>query len=378
MLFSEGMKSNRSSLILADGVHKRGSVHLSPAKKRRMRNSVTTKVLSTYATLAALEDSQTKMEKKVRRTSADFATLCNMMFSDDKTKDTKALPNSETMASMAAIIFGDEKRASLTSQKKKRASTKRSSLISAKKRQSSLGSILAAASSAEKKSNKRASSNPIDRISKILNANDLEAIKRRSVSAKPASQSRPPSVVPPPKPASKLDPRYPVYDEYKRKSLGSANLLDSVGESGKKKKRSRRRRTTGDAEIYDNETVYDYSSDDDYDDTCDESGNTLSRDFLKGLKQAHMYDSQEGIHAPKRDSVDTAELLRSAGRRVDSSGTVIRKGEGRSKNEKRHSVLSLYSTKASSTCLSAYLNDIENDKKSNDVVDMDVSFDQNG
>ncbi|GME99425.1 unnamed protein product [Ambrosiozyma monospora] len=91
-----------------------------------------------------------------------------------------------------------------------------------------------------------------------------------------------------------------------------------------------------------------------------------------------MYDSQEGIHAPKRDSVDTAELLRSAGRRVDSSGTVIRKGEGRSKNEKRHSVLSLYSTKASSTCLSAYLNDIENDKKSNDVVDMDVSFDQNG
>ncbi|KAG7821256.1 hypothetical protein KL928_001340 [Ogataea angusta] len=200
--------SKRNSMVFADkGVAKRSSSTM------LKRNSVTSKLLSTYAKLAAIDEKKSKnVEEYGKRASADFATLCDMLF------DGKAarLSTSSSLATISAMLMEEDRPA-------------RQSLVHAKKRQSTFASLFDAAAQASSASSaastqsvrsastrslasKRHSSNPIERISRILNASDLDRINRRSV-----SHGRVPSVNPPPKPVTKLDPRAKAYEKYQKR-----------------------------------------------------------------------------------------------------------------------------------------------------------------
>ncbi|KAG7884366.1 hypothetical protein KL938_002238 [Ogataea parapolymorpha] len=209
------VSSKRNSMVFADkGVSKRSSSTM------LKRNSVTSKLLSTYAKLAAIDEKKSKnVEEYGKRASADFATLCDMLF-DGK---SGRLSTSSSLATISAMLMEEERPAR---QSKKAA---RQSLIHAKKRQSTFASLFDAAAQASSASStvssqsvhsssshslasKRYSSNPIERISRILNASDLDKINRRSV-----SHGRVPSVNPPPKPVTKLDPRAKAYEKYQKR-----------------------------------------------------------------------------------------------------------------------------------------------------------------
>ncbi|KAH3668595.1 hypothetical protein OGAPHI_002349 [Ogataea philodendri] len=228
MLFMN--ESKRNSLNFADnGVSKRLS------NTRLKRNSVTSKLLSTYAKLAAIDENKTNnVQEYGKRASADFAALCDMLF-DGK---SNRMSNASSLAAAGALLADDDK-SSKSSRK-----TVRHSLITAKKRQSTFASLFDAAASVKGSSSgessksirsissKRLSSNPMERISRILNASDLENINRRSI-----SHGVTPSVNPPPKPVTQLDPRAKAYEKYqKRLSQTLEKMMKQKEEDEKKQK----------------------------------------------------------------------------------------------------------------------------------------------
>ncbi|KAG7789532.1 hypothetical protein KL910_001922 [Ogataea haglerorum] len=229
------LSSKRSSMVFADkGISKRSSSTM------LKRSSVTSKLLSTYAKLAAIDEKKSKnVEEYGKRASADFATLCDMLF------DGKAarLSASSSLATISAMLMEEERPAN-----KSRRSA-RQSLVYAKKRQSTFASLFDAAAQANSASStvsthsarstssrslasKRHSSNPIERISRILNASDLDKINTRSV-----SHGRVPSVNPPPKPVTRLDPRAKAYEKYQKRVSQTLEKMQKQKEEDERRAR---------------------------------------------------------------------------------------------------------------------------------------------
>ncbi|ODV85282.1 hypothetical protein CANARDRAFT_212833 [[Candida] arabinofermentans NRRL YB-2248] len=385
----------RASVLLSNSDNKRSSMVFSRTLSKRKsatklkRNSVTSKLLSTYAKLASLEEKNTKnIESYGRRTSADFGTLCDMLFNGENIEGSE-LTNSDSMATLSALIFGSEKRASkrasISPAKKRSSRSTKSPLASAKKRHSSYATALLNESPTKKKSNnKRASSNPMERISRILNANEIENLNLRSTSVTTTGgKKRVPSVGPPPKPMSKLDPRFQVYEQYQRRvSMSAEALLKNAEEQAQKEQ--------------DEQDEQDENDQNDQNDQQSVAG-TITREFISEMKKARIFDSQYG-DLNLKDNKSTIKKDHQVGGKnipiVDeeqegliSSNTVVRRSRipttlaevkvpqvtRRSKhfpgNDKRFSLLSVYSTKESSTNLNSFLKDLDDeDEDDNDSV----------
>lgn len=278
--------NKRASLMLAND----------PNQRINVRNSVTTKLLSTYAKLSSLEEKE-NVDDYGKRTSADFGKLCELLFNGEN-KEAAALASSSSMATLSALIF-DDAQSQLSPRKQNRrisaSPRKRASRRSHRqpsqmtKKQSEYATALLnhieqeieeykeyenedaeyndkvirllpdvedppvreihPAKRSNKKNKSRISSNPLERISRILNPKDFEKMDRRTVSAKPEDRRKsslqyaaPISETPatPPKPISRLDPRYGAYKQYKRRvSQDAQRLLEATIAEEEEKERRR-------------------------------------------------------------------------------------------------------------------------------------------
>ncbi|OWB59030.1 hypothetical protein B5S28_g5152 [[Candida] boidinii] len=277
--------NKRASLMFANDTN----------KKINVRNSVTTKLLSTYAKLSSLEEKE-NVDDYGKRTSADFGKLCELLFNGEKS-EAAALASSSSMATLSALIFdGAQSQLSprrqnrrISASPRKRAS-RRSHRQSAQmtKKQSEYATALLnhieqeieeykeyenedaeyndkvirllpevedppvreiqPTKRSNRKSKSRISSNPLERISRILNPKDFEKMDRRTVSANAENKrisslqsAAPTSETPvtPPKPMSRLDPRYGAYKQYKRRvSQDAQRLLEaSIAEEEERERR---------------------------------------------------------------------------------------------------------------------------------------------
>lgn len=213
---SNSSKSQRNSMLFSGNGN--ASILLSPSKRASVlsslnelrlpplppqqprvsklkRNSITSKVLNQYAKMAEY-DQKKNPDDFGKRTSQDFAKLCDALFNDGSKRDVQ-LPDSQSMATINAIVFGNSNK-------------RQSKRLSMAKQRIQLPEI----SNELPPTPTRNSSDPVSKISKILNGDDR--IQRRAVS----------EINPPPKPMSKLDPRYKAYDAYeKRVSQDAAKLL---------------------------------------------------------------------------------------------------------------------------------------------------------
>lgn len=298
-------------------------------KSRMKRNSVTSKVLSTYAVMAEYEKNKKSADTYGKRASSDFAALCDVLFGDESKVNTK-IADTDSMATINAIVFGGSKRnsarLSIGSTNNKNASkyeTKNKKKVSPKR-----------SSTNNSSSKARNASNPIERISKLLNASDLGEFERRTASDIHTHGN---TLAAPPRPLSRLDPRFKAFETYqKRTSQHAAQLLQLQEEAEAEAKAL--------AEIKKREEKL-----------------KKEQEELERLKKTSI--KLKGSDLVNKTFGDDLGL---------SSGTVLKKNEvddhftfQQPKNSKlkssRYSALSMYSTKASSKRLSFYLRELDDE-----------------
>lgn len=290
------------------------------------RNSVTSKVLSSYAKMAEYEKSKTSVDNYGKRTSSDFAALCDVLFGDSAdSKSEMEITNSDSMATFNAIIFGNNKRQSLKEPK----TSKKSSNVK-KATSSKIKTYIN--DSKNNNSRNRFSSNPAEKINQLLNKNEFNDFERRTASD---IHTKSFNLVEPPKPISRLDPRYKAYETFqKRSSQHAAHLLQLQEEAEQEAKAA--------AEI-------------------------------KAREEKLKKEQEELEKLKNRKSIKGADLIDNTYNNLigRSSGTVVKKNEEEIENlnlpkpkisnlkSNRYSTLSMYSTKASSKRLSFYLKELD-------------------
>lgn len=290
--------------------------------KSLKRNSITSKVLSSYAKMAEFEEKK-KPDEFGKRSSADFAALCDALFGDGQ---KGAIPNSESMATINAIVFGNgngnkrsSKRLSIYSKGVPRKSFNSKINKPGKSIQSAVPTLPDGIPSSPSSPVKdRTTSDPISRISKLLNSKDINAFERRIASEAPATNLS--NETPPPKPMSRLDPRYRAYEAYQnRKSQDALALLKAAEEA--------------EAEA-----------------------------IAKAQEEAKLAQEQEKMEQEVIERAKEQEELAKA-REVPTklSEVFVPPVTRMSKlgNSNRYSVLSMYSTKQSSKRLSFYLKELD-------------------
>lgn len=323
---SNGSKSQRNSMLFSGSgnvsVHntspsKRESVlsslnelrmpplppqHGSTQKNTKLkRNSITSKVLSTYAKMAEY-DQKKNPDDFGKRTSQDFAKLCDVLFNDGSKQDVK-LPDSESMATINAIVFGNGNK-------------RQSKRLSMAKRRTQLP-VIPDAPSAQG----RNSSDPVTKITKILNGGESLG-ERRTVS----------EANPPPKPVSRLDPRYKAYDAYeKRVSQDAARMLAEAEEKAAREELERQ----------------------------EQEAQELAEKEAAEAEAAAVQAAREAAEAELKAS-NTVVRNRNVPTRL--SDVYVPPVARLSKlGDKRYSVLSIYSTKQSSNRLSFYLRELDDE-----------------
>lgn len=330
LLASDLSPTKRKSLIVSDLSNLNrlstynNNIAKSVGKSKLKRNSVTSKVLSTYAMMANYEKTKKSVDDYGKRTSADFAALCDVLFGDESKNDAK-IPDSESMATINAIVFG--------SSNNKRRSINNIATVSPKKNSKIKQATISTVKSVVNKNNKvRNSSNPIERISKLLNINEINENERRVASDFYTQKL---DLAEPPAPVSKLDPRYKAYETYqKRTSQHAAYLLQLQAEAEEEAKKA--------LEIKEREERL-----------------RSEQEELELLKsKLHHIENNKELKNPIDDSFD--------GFMGRSSGTVVKKNEFHEPKptkmkSNRYSALSIHSTKMSSKRLSFYLKEIDSE-----------------
>lgn len=315
--------TKRKSLIPSEAASFNKMLSVSKSNTKMKRNSVTSKVLSAYAKMEEYEKTKKSADDYGKRTSSDFAALCDVLFGDESKIDTK-IPNSDSMATINAIVFGNNKRKSA----KIRQAT--SSRVKSIVRENNI-------------SKTRNSSNPAEKIAQLLNKKELNDFERRTASEFHTGANF--NTVEPPKPISRLDPRYRAYETYqKRTSQHAAYLLKMQEEAELEAKAA--------AEI-----------------KAREEKLKKEQEELERLKNHHKSDNGSDLID---DTFNKYNEL--------SSGTVLKKNDDYNNNfsfsqpkasklkSNRYSTLSMYSTKGSSKRLSFYLKELDEEIAKNSEV----------
>lgn len=327
----------KSANLIAESsnLQKMLSARPSSNNTRLKRNSVTSKVLSTYARLEEVEKSKKSADDYGKRMSSDFAVLCDVLFGDGSKVDVK-IPDSESMATINAIVFGGN----ASKRSSKRLSSLAPKQLKAKQATGSrVRSMLkdndtyAQNQTTTRKS--RNSSNPVERISQLLNARDIGVFERRAASefqssaAAANNSSASKNVMEPPKPISRLDPRYKAYETYqKRSSQHAAYLLELQEEA--------------------------------------EAQEEAAREIK--AREERLKREQEELERLKSQKLkvnrNPADIQRSAGtviKKQNHDHALFNPPKRSNLKSNRYSALSMYSTKASSNRLSFYLRELDDE-----------------
>lgn len=297
----------------------------SKSNSKLKRNSVTSKVLSSYAQMNAWEKNKKSVDDYGKRASSDFAALCDVLFGDDSKKDTSII-NSDSMATINAIVFGSKgnKRSSFKAPKHKRYSKIKpatSSRIKSVVRENNINV-----------SKTRNSSNPVEKITQLLDQVEINDKERRTASeihtVKPNSDE-------PPKPVSRLDPRYRAYETYKKRSSQHAEYLLRLSQQIEAEEKAA-------AEI-----------------KAREEKLKKEQEELERLKKyVHNHSNPELMEDFEEDlnGLSSGTVLKKPTISNDTKVIPPRKSK---LNSNRYSNLSLYSTKNSSKRLSFYLKELD-------------------
>lgn len=340
--YREYLRTKRNSMILSDSTKSRNSLLLSDSPGRRTsrmnRNSISSKLLATYAKLADEEEQNKKnVTEYGKRTSADFGKLCDVLFGTDGSKKNTSIPNSDSMATINAIVF-DSAASRRTSRRLSRTpTTRRTSTIKSRR-----------ASKRNRRSKVRVSSDPLERISRLLNSTDMEELERRIATTdnKPVTTA---NLAVPPKPASRLDPRYQAYEEY---------MLLVAAEKAKREEEERKEKERLEAEKAKKEAE-------------DERIRKEKEAEEERIKEEERKIAEEsGAQAVDRafGSLSHTDTVREC--RIPSKLSDVRVPQVTRKSKafpNRYSVLSMYSSKDSSSRLSYYLRELDDElRKSSD------------
>lgn len=373
---------------------KRGSVLKNSNSKNRLsrkslrasmttglkRNSITMKLLSTYAKLSGENDWE-YMDKSTKRTSANFATLCDKIFSQEQydESDEKLIDEEEIRAREYERLMEIERKkheAELLARKeleKKRKREKRRSLMSSKKlsiiikEDESINNSEAETSSDKIAQPKRQSK--LRAISETNNSNnltreELENLKRRSVTA-PQAISRPNPILTR-RPISRLDPLWTA--QKSQQNTPTQEMIDTM--NGSKKPEFQNTKNAGNSNIEskpeaninfiknqnresfmtDNQSLNKRMSKDSYHpieeyelpepDVVDdlESG----QEYMNEIKKSRLLNSQLTVEVARFGKDEPKTLIGNV-----KIPKVTRKSRHFSNSNKRLSVLSMYSTKES-------------------------------
>ncbi|WEJ94911.1 serine/threonine-protein kinase gin4 [Yamadazyma tenuis] len=370
------------------------------------RNSITIKLLSTYAKLSNETDWE-YMDKQTRRTSATFAQLCDKIFNqEDYNEDEENLVDEEEKEAREYERLMEIERkkheAELKARKelaKQRKRQKRKSLLSSKKlsifikddaNNSEMEVQVANDNASEltqpKRKSKLVQSNGLrsisegagkEKITDELTAEDLENIKRRSVTQPIPRQRKHPILTR--RPVSRLDPLWTAYENEeldRAKEALDAEYKDSKGTKSKKKTKSHSR-----------ESMISVVNDDSFSKKrlskqyqlpeVNMERSDLSDEYLSEIRKSRLLNSQMNISSIAKGE-SQIELPKKNQRHRTLIGdvnipNVTRKSRHFTNSNKRLSVLSLYSTKESYRDLSSVIQS-ESKKDSSRMPHLRTSF----
>lgn len=363
------------------------------------RNSITVKLLSTYAKLAGETDWE-YMDKQTRRTSATFATLCDKIFNqEDYDEDEENLVDEEEKQAREYERLMEIERkkheAEVRARKelaKQRKRQKRKSLLSSRKL-----SIFIKDDTNNSESEITADSNELNqpkRQSKLdqgsglraisegtgkedhkndeLTPEDIEKIKKRSVT-QPIPRARQNPVLTR-RPVSRLDPLWAAYENEelnRAKDALDAEYNDSKATTKAKKKNRESMISGTDAENKKLSKQYNLPE-------YELEGSELSDEYLTEIRKSRLLNSQLNINGVLKGEKAQIEIPKKNQRAKTKIGdvnipNVTRRSRHFTNSNKRLSVLSMYSTKESYRDLSSVIHD-ESNKETAKMPYMRTSF----
>ncbi|ODQ80220.1 hypothetical protein BABINDRAFT_161189 [Babjeviella inositovora NRRL Y-12698] len=162
------------------------------------RNSITSKLISTYAKLHEESDWE-YIEKSAKRTSLTFATLIDKVFNQDEEEEREQIERelaAEARERIAREIEEEERLA-----RQERQAARRSNIRKSVLKPSKAPELIIHGADVEKKY--RSTSGPAPVSEHMLTKNDVENLKRRVASTQASTRARP---------VSRLDPRWIAYE----------------------------------------------------------------------------------------------------------------------------------------------------------------------
>ncbi|KAK6456887.1 uncharacterized protein RJT20DRAFT_94741 [Scheffersomyces xylosifermentans] len=366
------------------------------------RNSITMKLLSTYAKLSG--DSEWEyVDKQAKRTSATFATLCDKIFNQEEydEEDEMLIDQEEKQAKEYERLMEVERKkheAELKARKeleKKRKRQKRKSLLSSRKLSimiredggnnsevdittdghrknfnSEFGHISQPKRKSQNPATLRSLSEGHNENDEELTPQDLENLKRRSVTQPVGHRKQTPILTR--RPVSRLDPLWQAYenDELDRAQRALQDEWNdkkkkSRDSHAKKNRESMVHKSNRDSVISVIDDAAQYEDDEEYElpePDVEESG--LSEEYLNEIRKSRLLNSQLNLKAAKetkKHSLPDGPQTLIGNVKIPN---VTRKSRNFTNSNKRLSVLSMYSTKESYRDLKSFIK--ENDDSDTD------------
>ncbi|KAG2736260.1 hypothetical protein G9P44_000350 [Scheffersomyces stipitis] len=362
------------------------------------RNSITMKLLSTYAKLSG--DSEWEyVDKQAKRTSATFATLCDKIFNQEEynPEDELLIDEEEKQAKEYERLMEIERKkheAELKARKeleKKRKRQKRKSLLSSKKLSILIRDDNAANNSEIDIVDNSSDIRPTKRQSKNLSAlrslseganedsddltyKELEELKRRSVTQPTQRRKQTPILTR--RPVSRLDPLWQAYenDELDRAQSTleaewrESNLKKSASKKNRESMVHKNRRESVISVIEDSrkwEQKQEFELPEPDKDTTD-----LSEEYMSEIRKSKLLNSQLNLKGNLKSREDSGPKTLIGNVKIPN---VTRKSRNFTNSNKRLSVLSMYSTKESYHDLKSFVNN-EEDEYSSKKTTLRTSF----
>lgn len=396
--------NKRNSVIKNSGsrVSRRKSIRQSLTTGLK-RNSITVKLLSTYAKLSNESDWE-YMDKQTKRTSATFATLCDKIFNQEEydKDDEMLIDEEEKRAKEYEKLMEIERkkheaelkaRRELAKQKRR---LKRRSLLSTKKLHITVTEDKGGENNSENdivpentiQQPKRQSKAPpaLRSISEgngaensdELTSADLEVIKRRSAT-QPIPKRRLTPILSR-RPVSRLDPLWTAFENEELDRAQDA-LQEEFKDLQKSRKKANRESMIS---VLNDDEIDRLSKNSDYDThhqfklpEHEKEDLDLSAEYMSEIRKSKLLNSQLNIHGHLKDT-EAGTRNSSSAKRAEERKTLIgsvnipkvtRKSSHFSASNKRLSILTIRSTKESYHDLNSILDAHNEDLKDEDFVE---------
>lgn len=392
--------ANKRSLVI-----KRSTLRMSKRKSIRLsfttglkRNSITVKLLSTYAKLSSESDWE-YMDKQTKRTSATFATLCDKIFNQEEyDKDDEMLIDDEEKRAREY-----EKLMEIERKKHEAELRARKELAKQKKRQKRR-SLLSSRSSrklhitvTEDKTGNNSELENMDGNEIVqpkrhlknsglrsiseggqeeLTSADLEKIKRRSATQPLPKRRLTPILTR--RPVSRLDPLWVAFENQELDRAQDA-LQEEFRDLEKQRKKANRELMIS---VLNDDEIDRLSKNSDYDThhqfklpEHEAEDLDLSAEYMSEIRKSKLLNSQLNIHAQLKNGENKRRLSAAKAKKVDDRKTLIgsvnipkvtRKSSHFSASNKRLSILTIRSTRESyhdlNSILDAHNEDVDEDE----------------